>query len=410
MSNKKHILIVSQCFYPEQFRINDICTNLVERGYKVTVVTGIPNYPKGKFYKGYGLFKKRKEVWNGINIIRIPIVSRGNSKLRLILNYYSFTFFGWFWKTFTKLKADKVFIYESSPLTQAKVGVWYAKRRKIPCSIYVMDLWPESVEAVTGIHSNFIINPIKRMAKRIYSGCEKIFITSKGYENSLVEIGVPNDKIEYWPQYAEEFYKPIRLSEISSDSLKLESDGKFNILFTGNIGDAQGLDVLVETACILKEKNVSNVVFSLVGDGRHKDKLLHNIEKNEIKEYFKIYQRIPATMISDISAQSDALFISLAKNDLFSLVLPAKLQSCIACGKPILVSADGELQRVISDANCGFSADAGDANNLALNIQKLMSLSSDELIEFGENALKYFNDNFTKAKLMDQLDDYLMRD
>ena len=157
---REHILVVSQYFYPENFRINDICAEWVKKGYKVTVVTGIPNYPQGKFYKGYGWFKRRKETWNGVDIIRIPLISRGKSSIRLALNYFSFVISGWFWKLFTRVKADIVFTFEVSPMTQALVGVWYAKRRKIPHYLYVQDLWPDNVEIVTGIKSKAILNPI----------------------------------------------------------------------------------------------------------------------------------------------------------------------------------------------------------------------------------------------------------
>ena len=129
----KHILVISQYFYPEPFRINDICQEWIKRRHKVTVLTGIPNYPEGKFYKGYGWFKKRKENWNGVNIIRIPIISRGHSSFRLILNYYSFVISGWLWKAFTRLKPDLIFTFEVSPMTQALIGKWFSKRRKIYC-------------------------------------------------------------------------------------------------------------------------------------------------------------------------------------------------------------------------------------------------------------------------------------
>ena len=140
---KKHILVVSQYFYPEPFRINDMCKEWVKRGYKVTVVTGIPNYPEGKFYKGYGWCKKRKENIDGIDVIRLPIFARNKGgALRLALNYYSFVISGFFGKLFTRIKADLVFTFEVSPMTQALVGVWYAKKRKIPHYLYVQDLWP----------------------------------------------------------------------------------------------------------------------------------------------------------------------------------------------------------------------------------------------------------------------------
>ena len=200
---QKHILVISQYFYPEQFRINDICTEWVKRGYKVTVITGIPNYPQGKFYAGYGLFKKRKENYNGINIIRIPLLPRGNNALMLALNYFSFVVSGFFWQLLTKIKADYVFIFEVSPMTQALPGVWYSKRRNIPCYLYVQDLWPENVEIITGIKNKRVIDSIGKMVDYIYARCTKIFTTSNSFVNSIHQRGVPTEEIEYWPQYAE---------------------------------------------------------------------------------------------------------------------------------------------------------------------------------------------------------------
>ena len=183
----QHILVVSQYFYPEDFRINDICEEWIKRGYEVTVITGMPNYPKGKFFEGYGWFRKRRESYKGIHIIRLPILPRGRNALMLLLNYISFVVSGFFWKLFTKAKADKVFIFEVSPMSQALVGVWYAKRRNIPCFIYVQDLWPENVEIVTGIHNRYVIRKIDRMVDYIYRNCAKIFATSPSFVERIEE-------------------------------------------------------------------------------------------------------------------------------------------------------------------------------------------------------------------------------
>src|SRR5699024_11930654 len=191
---KKHILVISQYFYPENFRINDICAEWVDRGYEVTVVTGIPNYPQGKFYKGFGLFKKRKEVYKGINIIRIPLIPRGNNSIMLALNYLSFVVTGYFWKLFTKIKADYVFIFEVSPMTQALPGVWYAKKKKIPCYIYVQDLWPENVEVVTGISNKLVIGSIESMVSYIYKNTNKILTTSESFAKSIINRYVKKEK------------------------------------------------------------------------------------------------------------------------------------------------------------------------------------------------------------------------
>ena len=184
----QHILVVSQYFYPEDFRINDICEEWIKRGYEVTVITGMPNYPKGKFFEGYGWFRKRRESYKGIHIIRLPILPRGRNALMLLLNYISFVVSGFFWKLFTKAKADKVFIFEVSPMSQALVGVWYAKRRNIPCFIYVQDLWPENVEIVTGIHNRYVIRKIDRMVDYIYRNCAKIFATSQSFVQRIEDL------------------------------------------------------------------------------------------------------------------------------------------------------------------------------------------------------------------------------
>src|SRR5690554_1523425 len=238
----KHILVISQYFYPENFRINDMCIEWVKRGYKVTVVTGIPNYPKGRYYKGYGLFKKRKEHFHGIDIIRIPIVPRGKSNLTLILNYISFVISGWFWKMFTRIKADIVFNFEVSPMTQALPAVWYSKRRKIPLYIYVQDLWPENVQIVGGVKNKFILKRITKMVDYIYKHSNKILVTSNSFKTSILNRGVDDKKVIFWPQYAEDFYKPTKTDRMRNLNNKLK------VIFTGNIGKSQGLEILPSLA------------------------------------------------------------------------------------------------------------------------------------------------------------------
>ena len=403
----KHILVISQYFYPEQFRINDICQEWVKKGYKVTVVTGIPNYPEGKFYPGYGWFKKRKETWNGIDIIRLPITARGKNKVSLAFNYLSFVVCGWFWKLFTKIKPDEVFIYEVSPMTQALVGVWLAKRRKIPCYLYVTDLWPENFEIITGIHTKCIIGPLEKMVKGIYKKSDKIFVSSQGFVSSVQSRVDDKDKIIYWPQYAEEFYQVRTMDEVTPEHLHIRKEGKFHLLFAGNIGEAQGLSTLVQVAEILKEKNEQNVLFCIVGDGRYKQTLIKETQEKGVEDYFAFYDRQPASEVPYLFAQVDASLICLSKSEVFALTVPAKTQSCLACGKPVLVCADGEVQNVIEEAACGLSADAEDAKTLADNIQKLMSLSAEELAQMSKNAISYSKSHFDKQTLLAQMDEYL---
>lgn len=402
---QKHILVTSQCFYPEQFRINDICIEWVKKGYKVTVLTGIPNYPQGKFYKGYGLFKKRREMYNGMEIIRIPVIPRGNNVVMLSLNYISFVISGFFWKVFTKLKTDYVFMFETSPMTQCLVGSWFSKRRKIPCYIYVQDLWPENVEIITGIKSKLIIGPIGKMVDYIYESCNKIFTTSKSFKESVNKRGVPNDKIEYLPQYAEDFYVPIEKSSID----EIPNDDKFNIIFAGNIGQAQGLDILPKAASIIKEKGYGQLIrFNIVGNGRYLNKLLAVIDEMDVSDIFNFVPRQPPERIPVFFAATDCAFLSLSDSPLFRMTIPAKLQSYLACGMPIIASVAGESADIINESQAGVCSSPGDYNKLAENMIEYSKKSQIELEKIGENAQKYYKDNFDKNMLLNKLDKYFI--
>lgn len=400
---KKHILVIAQYFYPEQFRINDICTEWVKRGYKVTVITGIPNYPQGKYYPGYGLFKKRREIYNGIEIIRIPLVPRGKNPIMLSLNYLSFVVSGFFWKVFTRIKADYVFIFEVSPMTQALPGVWYAKKRKIPCYLYVQDLWPENVEIITGIRNKHIINSIGKMVDYIYARCTKIFTTSTSFVDSIAKRGVSRGKLEYWPQYAEDFYLPLEKTSIK----EIPKDDAFNIIFAGNIGNAQGLDILPKAALLLKKSSLNKKIrFNVVGDGRYKEALIEEVKLNDVGNMFNFIDKQPATRIPEFMAANDAAFICLTNSPLFSMTIPAKLQSYMACGIPIIASANGEIANIIEEANSGVCSPAGDAEKLAINIVDLVNSLPEELNDLRVNARKYYCNNFNKKDLMDRIDQY----
>ncbi len=401
MTKRKHILVISQYFYPETFRINDMCQEWVNRGYKVTVVTGIPNYPEGKFYKGYSWFKKRKESWNGIDIIRLPLISRGKSSIRLALNYFSFVFSGFFWKIFTKIKADVVFTFEVSPMTQALLGVWYAKKRKIPHYLYVQDLWPENVEIVAGIRNKAILKSIGKMVNYIYKHCDLIFATSKSFVTEIQKRVFDNkEKVKFWPQYAEDFYQPIE----NAKSPGIIEEDSFNVIFTGNIGQAQGLDILPKTAEKLKENN-AKIRFIIVGDGREKENLLTDIQNRAVEEYFTMIPRQPAEKIPELLSCCNAAFISFMDNPLFANTIPAKLQSYMACGMPIIAAATGETKKIIEEADCGICVEMGDSEKLASAL--LAFAQRKDMEELSLRAKNYCMNHFDKKTLMDEMDGYL---
>ena len=409
--NKPHILLISQYFHPETFRVNDMACEWVKRGYKVTVLTGIPNYPMGKYFEGYDRKHRTHEKWNGVNIIRIPLIARGNSSNKFLnaggmaANYFSFIESGRKWvksKEAEKLHADLVFTFEVSPMTQALIGVWYGKRYHVPTYLYVQDLWPENVETVTGIHNKAIIGPIDKMVDKIYRETDKIFTTSPSFVKAIVNRKVPVDKtkVHYWPQYAEEFYRPMEL--VAVDGLDTVDDS-YKIAFTGNIGTAQGLDVLPKAAKLLKDENVK---FVIVGDGRYQPEFERQIDELGVRNKFIMIPRVPAERVPEILSNVDAGFISFNKTALWENTIPAKLQSYMACGKGIIASASGETERVITEAGCGVCCKIGDAEALVDGIKTMMSADSKAM---GLKASAYFEDKFDKKKLMDEMDEYFSK-
>lgn len=395
----KHILLVSQYFYPETFRINDIATEWVRKGYKVTVLTGIPNYPQGEYYEGYSKTEKRKEKWNGIRIIRLPIEPRKTGSVNLVRNYMSFVTKGRRWVRKTNLKADIVFTYEVSPMTQALVGVWYAKKRKIPHILYVTDLWPENVEIITGIHNKLFLGSIQKMVDYIYRRSTRILTSSRSFIRAIRKRGISEDRIEFWPQYAEDFYRPTE--RISSSVIP--DDGICNLVFAGNMGFAQGLGILPEAAARLKKDGV-RVRFNMIGDGRYLPELKQKVRESGVGSYFNFIERKPAEEIPGYLAAADALLITLSKSEVFSITIPAKTQSCLACGKPILVSADGEVQQIIKDAKAGLVSDSEDVSGLVKNIKLISSMDQKRREELGKNALAYSEAHFNKEILLARMD------
>lgn len=397
----KHILVISQYFFPEQFRINDICTEWIKRGYKVTVITGIPNYPEGKYYKGYGLFRKRKETYNGCDIIRLPLIPRGKNGIMLGLNYLSFVISGFFWKMFTRIKADLVFIFEVSPMTQALPGVWYAKRRKIPCFLYVTDLWPENVISVSNIKKGFVIRTIERMVGYIYRRCTRILVSSERFIRAISDRRIPKDKLYFWPYYAEDIYKKVPYDP--NKVPEIPHDDKLNLIYAGNIGVAQGLEILPRCARALKDRGVRARI-NMVGDGRYKETLISTIRELDVDDMFNFIEKQPIERIPHFMASCDAAIICLAKSQILEMTIPSKVQSVLACGIPIVASGDGEMKTIIKQAGAGLVSPAGDAVLFAEAIISISLLTQSEKEMLSQNAMAYSDKHFNKEKLLDEID------
>lgn len=393
------ILVISQYFWPESFRVNDLCVELQNRGNCVSVLTGLPNYPSGKLGEGYGFFNKNTEIWNEIKIYRTWVIPRGNgSGLMLSLNYLSFAIFASFRLLFIKAKFDKILVYQLSPATIGLPGLIASKLFKAPMYFYIQDLWPESLTDAGNIKSNLILKLVNRMMVFYYDNSKKILVQSKGFINYLINKGISKDKIVYLPNTVESYYVPIE----KNDRYKKYFPSGFNIIFAGNIGFAQDFETIISAACILKNKNI-NINWIIIGEGRGKNKILELIKIYDVYESFYFLGSFPSTEMPYFFSFADVMLVSLKDSLIFSLTIPSKLQSYLACGKPILGNISGIGENIILESKSGLSSNPGDPESLAKNCELLFNCTKNQLDIYSENAYSYYMKEFERNLVYSKL-------
>lgn len=394
------ILFVCQYFYPEVFRGNDIAFHWVEDGHEVHVVCGVPNYPDGVFYQGYGWFKKRHEVVNGVKVIHLPIIPRGNNKIMLMLNYFSYLIVGWVYMLFHALfhKYDRVFVQQLSPVMMSAPGVLYKKLRRVPLYTWVLDLWPESLTAAGSINNKYVLAFFKHYVKSEYKHSDKILISSRSFEKSILEYGDYKDKIVCYPQWSDASPND---NVNKNDNLPELPEG-FKLMFAGAVGEAHGFECTMEAARLTKEHK--EIKWVIVGDGRKLEWVREYVKEYGLEETVYTLGRFPAETMSWFFNQADVMLVTLSDDPLFRLYSPAKISSYMAAGKPIVAVLNGEGAEVIKDADCGWTLAAGDAEGFAKLAVKLSQMDKRVMEEKGANALRYYNEHFVKEKCLNDLD------
>lgn len=395
------ILVVTQYFWPEQFKINDLCEALIERGHDVTVYTGLPNYPEGHFFKGYSLFGPYHEIYGKIKIIRSPLIPRGKNKsFRLVLNFFSFFFFASLLAPFlVRGKFDKVFVYEPSPITVAIPGIVLKYLKKAPMFFWVTDLWPESLEATGVVKNKKILEIVSILVRWLYKHSDKILITSKGFAPRVKALGGLDSQIVYFPQWAEALY--LNSPDIKFNDPLIPETG-FKIMFAGNIGSSQDFETIVTAATILKKHK--EIYFLILGDGLMKKWAMKEVEKNNIQKTFIFLGRKPVDMMPNYYSKADVMLMSLTDTDLFSITVPSKLQSYLASGKPILASINGEGAEIVREWNSGKTCPATNPQSLASTVLEMSKISKNELNKLGQNAFRCYQSEFEREKLINFLE------
>jgi glycosyltransferase involved in cell wall biosynthesis len=395
------ILVISQYFYPENFRINDLCLGLKSNGNTVTVLTAKPNYPDGRFFSGYTFFNKSTEEYKGIKVYRSPIIPRGNANgFNLFLNYISFVIFGFFKLLLIKDKFDKVFVYAPSPITVGYLGIVASFIFRAKPYLWVHDLWPESVKDAGGINNKFLLYLVDLMTKSIYYFYDNILVQSPSFKDYLLNQGVSESKIIFYPYYAENFYKVVN----ENSKIKSQFGKGLKIVFAGNIGVAQSFDTIFYAVKILATK-LKDFKFIIIGDGRDRKRIQKKIADNSLDNYFEFLGSYPPEKMPAFFASADALLVSLKDTKIFSMTIPGKLQSYLACGKPIIASLNGIGAKLVEESNSGFTSRAEDPESLAAIVLKFSKLTLAQKKELGKNARIYYKKEFERSRLLIRLID-----
>ena len=387
------ILVVCQHYWPEPFQLSDVCESLVKRGHTVHVITDVPNYPEGYIYKDYRKRKNRKQEKDGVKITRTFTVGRRKGILFRLLNYYSFA---WSSKRFAKkLKEDYdvVFTNQLSPVMMTGAALAYAKKHKKKCVLYCMDLWPASLAAGGIKEGSFIYRHFAKVSEKHYTKADKILITSQMFADYFkTQFGIEGDRISYMPQYADPRFDAVASAErVQKDTVDL--------VFAGNIGAAQSMPTIVRAAKLLSDR--PELRWHIVGDGSELENTKRLAEELGVTSMV-FHGRHPMEEMPKYYAMADAMLVTLTADPVISLTLPAKVQSYMAAGKPVLAAADGEIPKVIAAAECGFCAGADDAEGFAAAVRSF--LDSEDRAIYGARARAYYETHFTQKMFLDTLE------
>ena len=395
------ILIVSQYFWPENFRINDLVKELVQHGHQVTVLTGIPNYPVGKVFDAYQAQPSAFAKYEGAEVVRVPMFPRGGGGLRLMLNYLSFVVGGGIfgpWRLRGK-PADVIFVFEPSPVTVGLPAIWLGKIKNAPVVFWALDLWPETLAAIGVVRSPRVLGWVGQLVRHIYNRCTLVLGQSRGFLGSIARYCDDITKIRYFPSWAEDVFMDDSVKP--APEVPEWTDG-FTVVFAGNIGEAQDMPAVLDAAERLKVH--TRIRWVIVGDGRKSDWLQAEVARRGLDKQVLMPGRFAVERMPFFYAHADALLVSLKRDPVFSMTIPGKVQSYLMAGIPLLGMLDGEGAAVIRDAHAGLTCEAGDSAGLAQAVLTLAAISPAERKQMGLNGREYAQQEYGRAQLMGRLE------
>jgi len=397
----KPILIISEVFFPEDSLINDLAFVWKEKGYDVHVLTRNPSYPYGKVFNGYKNKWFQKELLNGILIYRVKVIEGyKESQLIKVVNYIVNMIIASIWIIFNSKKYKIIFIHHTGPLTFSVSGSIASRLYKNRTSIWTMDVWPDSVYAYGLAKKRWLSYLLEKFVGFVYNGIDNIIVTSPGFSNSVKKYS-KNKNVFVIPQWS--------ITNFGSES-SIVLPGKFNFVFAGNIGKAQNLEnvVLGFSKSKLAIKN-NDVYLSIVGDGSSFEKLKYLVQEKRIRNV-KFWGRRPMKEMPSFYSATSVLVISLEDIPILNKTIPAKFQSYIAAGKPLLGIINGEVKRLIEENNIGYVANPNDVIDIGKTFDKFINADVNKLNQFANNGIKLSQNEFSRKVSINKLSNIIFGD
>ena len=402
------ILVLTQYFWPENFRINDLVLELRDRGHDVTVMTGVPNYPSGRVFEDFARNPEHYSDFNGVPVIRIPLRPRGQGSLRLLINYFSFVASGFtfgMWKL-RKREFDAIFVFMISPITAVLPAILQRWLKRAPLFVWILDLWPETLSAIGVVKSPKLLSLVGRLVSFIYKRTDCILVQSRSFASNVRKYAGPHARVEYFPGWAEPVFSQDLSTVEPAPELAAYGD-KFKVLFAGNVGEAQDFPAIIEAAQALTDR--PDIVILVLGDGRARPWVEAEIMRRGLNGQLVLLGRHPLERMPSFFRSSDALLVTLKSDPIFAMTIPGKVQSYLAAGVPLLGMLNGEGAAVIEEAGAGLVCSAGDGKALAVRIRMLADSSISERQTMGLNAQNYCRREFDRATLVSNLEHWMKK-
>jgi glycosyltransferase involved in cell wall biosynthesis len=398
------LLVITHYFWPEEFRINDLVRELVARGHDVTVLTCLPNYPQGKVYPEFKRDPGRFANYAGAKVVRVPMIPRGQNRFQLLLNYFSAAVSSSLmgaWKL-RKQRFDAIFVFESSPVTVGIPALILRASKKAPVAFWVLDLWPQTLEALGVVRSGLLLKLIGGVVSFIYRRCDLILAQSRSFIPEIARYASTRSRIEYFPGWAEAVFAS---SSTEPRRVVAQKEQHFDIMFAGNIGEAQDFPTVLAAADLLKSD--SKIRWLIVGDGRMADWVKREIQRRALQHCVLMLGRFPIEDMPSLYRGADALLVSLKDEPIFAMTIPGKVQTYLAVGMPIVAMLNGEGADIVTRSQSGVTANAGDARGLAEAVLRLASLAPTQVAQMRANALAFSASEFDRDKLITRLERWL---